>query len=160
MLKKHTEKRGAPATTTRGRPKNPAITSLVESLIGRQDAMSRRTAARINAILDSHVSRDAAAFVWAQHTAAVRVRLARFVDDAVARLAPTQPEPLRGVLAELVAEALAALRPDAFGPVPNAAPLEEEPRPVVRRSGSLAAARGQHADLQTKLLNLHMRIRS
>jgi hypothetical protein len=137
----------------------PANTELIESLAAKQDAMSRRCARKIWEVLDTHILLGAAAFVWDRHRRRVRARLARFIDDAVARLKPEDPTALRAVLDAMVAEVLAELDGVAadLGPVPAACP-PEEPRPVVTRSKTLAEARGQLATLQTRLMDLKARV--
>lgn len=138
-----------------GRPRNPANTILIEALIARQDAMSRRTARRINDILDTHVNIGAAAYVWARGCRLARARMAVLVDTMCTKLG--QRSGLRAEIEPLVAEALEELHDDAIGPPPAEMP-PEEPRPRVLTSHTLAEARAQSARLQTFLMDLRARV--
>jgi len=160
MPKNHTDTPGLSTNGTapgpRGRPRNPQNTLLIEALIGRQDAMSRRTARRINEILDAHVNVGAAAFVWARMCRTARAKFAEFIERACATIRPGDPV-YRDGLTQLVAEVIEDLRDDLFGPAPAKMP-PEEPRPRATVSRTLAEARAQSANLAVRLMDLKARI--
>jgi hypothetical protein len=151
---------GLPVTKTRGRPKSPATTTLMDALTRKQDAMSRRTARKINELLAAHIPLASAAYAWAAVVRAARTRLGRLPDEVVARLAPAIEDAprLRAATVELVGAALAELgESDRFG-TPPAQELPPEARASARRSTNLAAARAQSAELAVRLMDLRARI--
>jgi hypothetical protein len=130
--------------------------TLVAALIARQDAMSRRTAARITAILDAYMPAADAARLWISLAEPARARLAAIPDECAAvGLSSPGVVTLRTMIAEILTETLVVTEEDRAH---AAEPPSTEPRPVVVRSRTLARARAQSASLMARLIDLKGRI--
>jgi hypothetical protein len=142
----------------RGRPRTEANTLLVQALIGRQDAMSQRTARKITEILSAYIPVATVEILWREQCRQARMVLGAIPDRAVAQIAISDPGTLHKYLSEAIRTALEELAggADDGAPLPELPPAETPP--VVRRSHTLAEARAQCANLQTYLMDLKGRI--
>lgn len=142
-------------TRTPGRPKSPATTALVGALIAKQDAMSARTATRINDFLAEHIPAALVESSWYHHVTRARRHLQEIAARAQRRI-PHLTDQDVACLAQLVDEALEELG----SPAPPRGPMPpREPAAEVHRSTCLAEARGQCARLQARWINLRQRVR-
>jgi hypothetical protein len=143
-----------------GRPRSPERTALAHALMLKQDALSRREAARIRALLDTHIRRSDAEEVWAVECARVQRRLNRLVGKlapAVVTAAPGGSTMVEAALGAGIRQALTDLASDE-DVATTVALLAPETAPEVRRSRNLAEARAQHARLQVLRLDLLARV--
>jgi hypothetical protein len=133
----------------------------MRALIARQDAQARRTAERINAILEAYVPVATVAYEWALYARKIREVIGgrRFLDRLAALVKPADPEAFRAETRRAIAEALEPLAEgDArFGPPPRVRP-PGEPRAVATTSASLPEARAQVARLHVRWIDLRGRI--
>jgi hypothetical protein len=135
-----------------------ANTKLVQALIDKQDAMSRRTARKINELLDTHVLGEAIDLLRQHETRRARLCIERVMAAAAPRIATlTDPDAVERLLEEEIHAVLLELADGAMEvePLPPLPP--DEPQARVRRSETLAEARGQHAQLQARLIELKER---
>jgi hypothetical protein len=126
----------------------------------KQDALSRREAARIRTLLDTHIRRSDAEEVWAVECARVQRRLNRLVSElapAVVTAAPGGSTMVEAALGAGIRQALTDLASDE-DVATTVALLAPETAPEVRRSRNLAEARAQHARLQVLRLDLLARV--
>jgi hypothetical protein len=151
-MKNHREKK------PRGRPRKTQNTELVAALIGRQDAMARRTSARIEEIMRAHVPLESVDILWRRICRRARAGLGRIPALAGARIATTDQAGLRAFLEEEIERILsdADMGTDDGAPLPELGP--ESGPPAVVRSRTLAEARAQSARLQSFLIDLRARI--
>jgi hypothetical protein len=138
---------------------------MVRATIQHRDALSRRVARAINAILETHADADAADFRWHAIRARFLDALGALSDALQARglVGATHAADLQGLLAAVGRQlgparpALATLTEAELRALEARIPVE---RPAVAcPSSSLLDARRQHAELRTRLLDLQARIR-
>jgi hypothetical protein len=148
-----------PGTAARGRPRTPANTRLVQALIDRQDAMSRRTLRKIREILDTHVSVAGCAILWRRIYREAHERLGVIPERFLARRPDVaDAKTVHRILTKEIKEALSELAAcDDGGSLPADFPLKEQ-APAVQRSCTLPEARAQCAELNSYLMNLKARI--
>jgi hypothetical protein len=135
-------------------------TVLIAALIERQDAMARRAARKINALLDTHLNALAVDILTLHLAAQAHRALLTIPAKMAARLAPeTDPAAVHRVLTEEITDVLHELADAASSDPATLPPLPpEEPRAVARRSRTLAEARAQNARLGARLIDLKGRI--
>jgi len=141
----------------RGRPQKPDTTELMAALILRQIAMSNRTAAKINKILDTHVRRGDVARLWVRMVEDVKAHLVTLAERARTRLKLKDADMavLQTLLDEAAQELVVSDEDRELAALP---PLPERPRAVVGPVASLAAARAQAARLHSRWIDLRERI--
>jgi hypothetical protein len=143
----------------RGRPRKPQTTRLIAALIAKQDAMSRRTARKINDLLATHVLAESVDLLRRHERRRARRCIERVMAAAAPRIATlTDPDAVERLLEEEIHALLLELADGAMEvePLPPLPP--DEPQARVCRSETLAEARGQHARLQARLIGLKERI--
>lgn len=144
------------AKNPRGRPRTPENTALIGALIARQDAMSERTARRLEQLHKEYVPLAAVERLWRAMSRQARDRFATLPDDFLARRpALADPAEVHTVLRSLIREALEPLADEAEASEVTEADWPQEPRPTVTR---LPAARAQSARLQVALMRFRARI--
>jgi phage terminase Nu1 subunit (DNA packaging protein) len=137
------------------RRRAPSSPELVEALIARQDALSRRTSARLTKIVETHVDAGDAARMWIRIVEVARTHLQQLPDDFVTHHPLEHPVALTELVDEALSELIVTDQDRARAAEPPGPPLVV---PVVRRSRSLAEARAQGARLQTQYFDLKARM--
>jgi len=157
-----------PTKRARGRPQKSENTALITSLIGVQDAMSRRTYDKIAEIHRTHLRVEDVIRANARIARVVNARLLAFPDRVVEHLTQlSDPSVLKEFLSAEIRRALLDLveelrampprEPNACGHDEELAWADQQP-PKPTRSRTLAEARSQAARLKTHLIDLKSRI--
>jgi hypothetical protein len=153
-----------PRKSKRGRPKSKVRSALIASQIVRVDALARREASRVRAMLSRYISLEAATAAWAaEKTQARNIISDRYASAPPDVLAAALSGGLFGVEQALKTLAFTTLRalasaPPASRPVPRRDPLLVPPPATFKASTSLAAARGRLARLQAQRMDLVGRV--
>jgi hypothetical protein len=148
------------ATKPHGRPRTPENTALIGALIARQDAMSERTARKLEQLHKAWVPLAGVERLWLAMSRQVRDRFATLPNDFLARRpALADPAEVHTMLRSLILEALEPLADEAEASEVTEAEWPQEPQPTVTRSSTLAAARAQSARLQVDLMRFRARCR-
>jgi hypothetical protein len=130
---------------------------LTAALIRRTDALAQRAATRLQELLATHIRVEDAARAWVGVVDEVTAAARTLPDQVVAR-GLVQDEGLvglRGLIEDILSQLPVSARERRMAAEP---PLPPEPAPVVTRSHTLAAARAQLANLQSRLIEFRGRI--